>query len=1488
MDASEIDVLVQRLVANPHDQEALTYAHDAGSVDPRSYAVFLEKVGNATPDPAYASHWLSEAANVWSITLGDSHRAARILMAAVDKDPTQETAAERLAQLYRDKGEHKALLALLERRARAIGSLVPQNPDLRLHLAGIHEELGRVWSEPPLSAAKKGVEHYRRAIELDPNSAFAVYALRELYKDAEQWTDAVPLFGMEQAIVTDPERKLALYRDEAQVRKLAGDLSGATEVLRQARAIANDDAVVAQELGASILERIQAGEAVSPAERQEAAELFGLLAQTYEGDHGLAYSLAGLDAMPGDDRCMQLAAHYARSLGRAAEIAPRWSEYLKANPTGAMAAEARRETGEGEAPPNSRRPIAPPVFGAGSAAPAAPESPFIAEETDPAGRAAQVLRVLEEASALAARGQRPQALAKYKEVLSQDPAHPEALAWVEDYLRHKRQYAELRDVLMQATRSPGASSETRKQQLLEVAGICETQLRDLETAIVAWKQICSIDRGDASAREHLRRLLERGGRWDELANVLEQEAMATTDIEVKVSVEKKLAQLHEVKRKDLVSAGEAWARIAGLLTGDELPIHTAVKLFDRAQRRDLACLVLAANAGAIEDRSSRGGLYFRLGELYEKSGKPADGGEAFVQAAEADSNLRTWEAAERCLVQAGLFIRAAYAVTQGAELVDEPKQRGALFMRAAGLLNQGGDEVNALLCVEGASGLDPANDEYAAEIEKQYTRAERFADLAEFYGARAGKLEEGPRRSRLRRQAATLLIDRLHDREAAHEMLLRALDDGDDAEVLLRLADDAEERGDHEQARDFLHRLVAISKAPADKVPVALREAKLLAGPLSDPDGAIARYAWILDEVDPSNREAVQRIAELEEKQNNPKGVAEALERELRMVSEPNDKLEIARRLAPLYEGPLADPRGAVRALDLVHELDPEDYEATARLESLCRQLEDWPRVAVLLQSLAEIEGDEVELSTLAQRLASVLADKLERGDEALAALLPSADSGDQPCRDAYVALGDRLGWKGLVASKLVEWYGEAAPSDNRNRALQGAFDRFLEVCREQEGVKVGAELGRSKAADRVLADNLERLSVKLKDLEALASAHDVLVAELVGEARAEELVRQAEVLVRAGVDSVEAQQHGEGALVGVSSGQVETLLARLAALTEDPAAKVDVYERQVTRQKAPADRLAALARAAQVAVSHGAADRAKGFYDLALSIGVPDETALALEQSAIEGDRAAGGTVLRATLAEAFSQGGHGARDGGKTRSLLLRRAADIAKRHLSDEAKAFQWLGDALVAHVDAQSLDALEELGAQGGDLARAEATLGRALSEVFDGPLVRQLLARRIRLRRDKLQDRPGAVEDLKKLHDLAPADTAVMDELSSLLTELGDFQGMVHVLEDQILRSKDPVVRAELGRKIAQLWEERLQDPREAADAWRRVLRMKPGDPDAQAGLERAKAAMLKHPPGERIVSPAPEPAVPVVAPVAARPVEPAPPAEASEVAESAE
>ena len=64
-----------------------------------------------------------------------------------------------------------------------------------------------------------------------------------------------------------------------------------------------------------------------------------------------------------------------------------------------------------------------------------------------------------------------------------------------------------------------------------------------------------------------------------------------------------------------------------------------------------------------------------------------------------------------------------------------------------------------------------------------------------------------------------------------------------------------------------------------------------------------------------------------------------------------------------------------------------EVLDAIARLEKLCGQVEDWPRVAHFLQLLIEVEGDEEEASRMTRRLAEILHEKLNRGDEALAAL---------------------------------------------------------------------------------------------------------------------------------------------------------------------------------------------------------------------------------------------------------------------------------------------------------------------------------------------------------------------------------------------------------------------------------------------------------------------------------------------------------------------
>lgn len=1518
MDASELESLVARLVENPHDAEALAYAHAQGESDPKAYAVFLERVGNDSPDPAYAAHWLAESANVWATTLADAHRAARVLMNAIERDPTHRVAAERLAGLYREKGDAKALAGLLDHRAKAMQPLAG-DASVAQELSAMHEELAQLFADPAgLAQPQTAIEHWRKAAELDPSNAFAIFSARELLKSEGRYEEALPLYAAELALEGDSERRLALYRDEAASSRLAGDLRATTRSLQDARNIDPDDAVLRQEYASSVLERVQAGEGVAPLERSAAVHALVGLAQEFGGEHAIAYGAAALDIEPGDDDALSVFRDAIHGSGQDDLLAERYRRYLDARPDGAFAHDARQLVGDvdpaaGPIPPRAPtvdvvephddqsdtgdlatigfdlaslsgadRRAAAPVEAAPPAAPAAAvreadeddplamllrdDAPAARPATASAAAAAsapaeqprtgsrragpvgtdRLQAILDDARALVGKGKKSEAHAHYKEVLETEPAHPEALAWVEDYLRSQRNYTELRDVLLASASALGSqeSIDSKKERLREVAGLCEGNLRDTDGAISAWRQLIALDRSDESARIALTRLLERTQRWDDLANLLEQEATVASDIEIKIGLEKKLAKLQEDRRKDLLGAAESWVRIARLTPEEDAPVATAAKLYERAERNDLAASILAEHTPRIEDAMARGNLLERLGQLRETLQELEPAGDAYAEAADLLRNGHLWDEAERTFAASEQWSKAAHAAEQKGLLVSDPKQKAHALARSADYFTKASNEDLALEKLEAATDLDPLNDDYADELSKRFAARDESERLVHFLSKRGDRLSDRDKRVSTRRQAAQLASSKLLDPEFSRELWLKMLEDGDDKEALERLIDDAVVRADHTEATTLLRRLAQGTVDRPEKARIALREAELLASGVGDVDTALARYEEILVDLDPTSRAALQAIADLQEQRGDTVAATDALERELKLVTDTTARGQLAGRLARLYEA-RGESKHAIRSLDLVRKAEPEDFDALHRLCDLCEQTEQWERVAELLAERIEVEGDEDDAASMTMHLAQTLADKLERGDEALAALTALADGGQAKVRDAYVELGDRLGRQGIVAAKLVEWWFDARHTPERQAALISAFARFVEVGHDTEAVRVAIELVRTRGADRELAEKLEELAVKTTNADALTVAHDMLASEYTGAERGVELVRQAEIKVQAGVAKEAAFEYAEEGLSLLPAADAEPYLERVALLAPKPGDVIDLYERHVSRAKAPAERARALARAAQIAVGNGQPERARTMFELALAGSPADETVEMLEDAAREGDSLYGGDKLRRTLAASLAAGGQGARDGGRTRAALLRRAALFSHRDLDDVDQAFRWLGESLIAHVDTATLDELEKLGIEVGDPRRTESALTHAMGEVFDGPLVRQLLGRRAKLRLEQIVDKPGAAADLKKLHDLSPQDHGILEELAGLLIDLDDYKALVGLYEDQILRGRDVAGRAEFARKVARIWEEQLQDAREAADAWRRVMRMKAGDEEATAGLERAKGAKLK-------------------------------------------
>ncbi|HTV24116.1 MAG TPA: tetratricopeptide repeat protein [Polyangiaceae bacterium] len=1507
----DIDALVRRLIENPHDQVAITQAHRSGQSDPRVYAALLERVGKETKEPSLASHWYTEAANVWVTSLGDAHQAARSLMNAIERDPTDAIPADRLAALYREKRDAKALVALLERRARALAPLVRTDPELRATVVGIHEELGRLWADAPLGNPSKALDNYGKAIEYDPKSHYSIYATRELLKAAGRYGEAIPYFEMERVLSADDDRRLALYLDEADVCKAAGEEELAAGALRNAVALAPSDASLRQQLGTVVLELVRSGRQVDPQLRQEGADMFVLLAEEFP-EHAVAYSLCALEMVPTNDRAIQLAIHYAEQLGGLEDVAPFAAAYVQYNPTGPLVADARRVAGDiqprevmsaevsaddsassdavsggaaaagpasnGSARSKSSRPARARRSSPARDANGVRASEFDSDERDEVGAALGALEpemdeedaalaalsdgappaeltiganvtgpvreLLQTAAQLIQKNRRNEAAQKYKEALAIEPAQPVAIEYLQTFLRRTRRFNELRSLLSAAAAVEGVTYQQRASWLREVASLSEGQLGDLDGALSAWRMLAELGASDESASQ-LRRLLERAGRWHEVAELLRTQADQQSDLEARIALEKDLSRLHQTKLEDPIAAGEAWARIASLTPGDDVAIDTAVKLFESGERHDLAIGVITDNIHSVEDPTAKVELLTRLGTLRLESGDAAGAAHAYAEAAATSNDLDLWELAETSYLQAKQLEKAVEANNERVRLLaDQPTRQAALLVKASGYLADSGDSARALANLYRATELDPNNDEYADAVEKQLSTTRRGSELPAFLLERAARISDTQKRVSLRKRAAKYQSHELGDFDSARRSYELVLQESDDAEALSLLADDAEGRGDAATAVGYLRRLISL-KDEHRRVPLLLREAHLRHKGLKDLDGAVRSYETILRELDPKNLDALAALAELELQRGKPDKAAEALERQLELASSAEQKTDLGVRLADLYESDLNDIEGALRVLQIVHATDPNDFDAVQRICELSERSENWGLLARHLQSLITIEGDEEEVSQMTRRLAAVLHERLERSDEALKYLEQIADRGDEGCRQQFVSLADDLKKPVLAAEKLVQWYAPETGSPRRAHALHGAFTRLVTAGDDDKIIKVAKELARTRSADVDIAEPLERVATKKRDLDVLNMALELKVRDLSGVARAEEMVRQAEVLTITGLEPSMAIVHGERALTSVAPDRVEPLLQRLASLAGSVEHKIDVYERQTDRCKTPAERLFALSRAAQVASEQGDLKRARRFFDQALNDGVPDGGLDMLEKAARASDAGRGNrdTTLRVVLADALAAGGQGPGVSATARSALLSRAALLAHRDLGAHEKAFAWLADALVTHVDSQVLQSLNELALDLGDHGQADAVLTAALEEVFDVPSVRQLLQARAVIRKTYLQDAAGAADDLKRLHELAPGDDGILRQLEALYAELGDYRGLVQLYENQILRGRDPNARAELARRVALIWRDKLKDARETADAWRRVLRMKPGDNEAKEGIALAKRAM---------------------------------------------
>jgi tetratricopeptide (TPR) repeat protein len=864
--------------------------------------------------------------------IGDRDHAAELLHRALSVDPIHEEALARYSEHFRERRDWRGLTDLLEfalDNAREAGA----DGDEQVRRL---EEIAQL-AELRLGDLPRAIESWRRIQELEPASTKASEALRRLLARAKMWEQLVAQLEheaqqaqgpMERAEALrrmaqtyrerqiEPRRAIALYEE---ILTMFPDDDAALKAAGEMYERDGDDAGLATTLRRQLELEVRRLDATSPEAKRGAAREWPVgkrverltmlrrlaqLAETRLADvDGVVYACSGvLELLPGDrdalermervlekagdPRLEQTLEYHATSAGSPAERAKvlrklarmasatnddaraleRWEQTLRAVPTDAEALQAlaglyeRTERWPELAAALER-------LDAGKI-PTPQGTPVTPERLADLERYATVVdKHL---------GDPLRAIKAWQRLLELSPKHRGAVAALVRLYRNAGKWRELAEALdLQIAISTADDPAAAATAALERAALLEERLGAPADAIRQLERlIMELDPTHLDAHTALRRLHETRGDFESAVRVAEREMYLAPDNLRKVARGLEIGMLCRDRLGDPVRALQAFTRVLALETDHDEALIAAGELHARLGQWKEHARLLERQLGTAGDRWARRELFARLAEVTSQHLDDPTGG------------FRWW--------------KKAHDEGPGDDTLDELRRTAEAYGLWRELADVLLEERKRLL----APGI-PAADTFVA----------------------------------LSRELAGVMERRLNDRPKALVVLAEAVAvsprDGGLLSEMERIAADADHKLQWRQVLDA-HDLALAAATPAERVDLHARRAKILEDKLGDARAAaaeiLAAFSWAPDRED--TRTALYRIAEKTRLWNDVVGVEAAL-----VDRATSDALRLAalRRKAQVIEDQLKDAPRAFRTHLVGFLIAPDDSETTAHLWRLAR-----------------------------------------------------------------------------------------------------------------------------------------------------------------------------------------------------------------------------------------------------------------------------------------------------------------------------------------------------------------------------------------------------------------------------------------------------------------------------------------------------------------------------------------------------------------------
>ena len=580
----------------------------------------------------------------------------------------------------------------------------------------------------------------------------------------------------------------------------------------------------------------------------------------------------------------------------------------------------------------------------------------------------------------------------YHEILNLQPVHPQSLQMLAQIHYQRQEWQPLYDVLERQAEiqdDPDARAGTYAQ----MAQIAEEALERRDDAVELWNRVLQLQPDSIDALQELRRLYLGDERWSDLVGVLEREVELTHDPDEQLVLWESLGTIWADRLGNEGQALDCWNRVLEIDPYYLAALEALRELYTRALDYESLSKILYRMLEHEDLGPSRKlDLWMEQGEILgDHLMQPERAIEAWRQVLAFDpTNETALDNLERVFFQESRWEEAAAILEMKLDTIEDSQDRVDLLLRIADIWETKIlDRDRAADFYEGILEVEPTNEQAGLQLESIYREQaspDAYAKLANLYLDRSGYMVNDPEAFlEARRASARVFEDHLQQPEGSFLVLLTAFTSatyedeqllvdlgrlaavtGQWAELIAQVEDVLREIGDVLEAAD-IHKMVGRWQSEE----------------LNQPEEAVYHLQRALA-IEPENIEVMDDLERLYREIAAWEELSQILGQRVQLSADPDEQVEIWRKLGELYELQMGDVDRAINSYRNILDVDPSDILAIESLERIYEAYDRWRELIQILQQKADATYDPDDMVGIRYRIAQIWEERLDDIDNAI------------------------------------------------------------------------------------------------------------------------------------------------------------------------------------------------------------------------------------------------------------------------------------------------------------------------------------------------------------------------------------------------------------------------------------------------------------------------------------------------------------------------